>query len=71
MMTACTPFRRDTSDAYYSRFRASIVKLLDTWLDELMPLVECHAHIFEPEPAFGAHYYRCARCGRMAVEEGR
>ena len=53
----------------YSRFRAQLVKLLDTWIDEPMPHVNCTAHIFEPDPTFGADHYRCARCGRMAVEE--
>lgn len=45
------------------------MKLLDTWIDEPMPLVECTAHIFEPELTFGDNHYRCARCGRVAVEE--
>lgn len=41
--------------------------ILALWLDEPMPLTSEHHHVFEPYEGIGLGYFRCARCGRMAL----
>lgn len=47
-----------------------MMRILDEWVDEPMPLVDCKAHNFQPfADLASAHTYRCIDCGRLARDE--